>query len=56
MAFLNAVDVMYNKQKGQEVLSAREYKTYNVLSIASGILTKGQMRCFWTGKLELRAV
>lgn len=52
-AFLNAVDVIHNKQKGQEVLGPRGSKTYFVLSIASGILTKGQMRCFWAGKLNL---
>lgn len=51
-AFLNAVDVIHNKQKGQDVLSQRGYKTYLVLSIASGILTKGQIRCFCVGKLN----
>lgn len=52
-SFLNAVDVICNKQKGQEVLSLRGCKTYLMLSIASGILTKGQMWCFQAGILEL---
>lgn len=35
------------------MLSPRGCQTYLMLSLASGILTKGQMRCFWEAKLNL---